>query len=225
MSAPVPRFALRCGRACAARLLPCRPHMTFTKRIRRVLPRRRRRLRAVELIPAGDVDRALLQTLGEDLQNALGVQWCVGDALPLREEWMETESGLYRSIHLMHALMDRAEQRDAKRDRRWRLAIVDAGLCAEGVGRIYGEAAMEGCCAVVGLAPLRAGSGADAGVLGDRLLTEAVHELGHLAGLAHCRNTSCVMYPSLHIADTDHKGRTFCRECRRPLKLRGLQES
>jgi archaemetzincin len=195
------------------------------RRRRRIIPRRRRGLRPVELVPAGEVDGALLETLGGDLQAALGVQWCVGDALRLPEEWRETESGLYRSIHLMHALMDRAAQGDAKRTRRWRLAIADAGLCAEGVGAIYGEAAMEGCCAVVGLAPLRAGSGADAGVLRDRLLTEAVHELGHLAGLAHCRNTSCVMYPSLHIADTDHKGRTFCRECRRPLKLRGLQES
>lgn len=179
----------------------------------------------MELIPAGEVDPALLETLGDGLRRALGVQWCVGDALPLREEWMETESGLYRSIHLIHALMDRAALGGAKRAQHWRLAIADAGLCAEGVGAVYGEAAMEGCCAVVGLAPLRAGSGADAGVLRDRLLTEAVHELGHLAGLAHCRNTSCVMYPSLHIADTDLKGRTFCPECRRPLKLRGLQES
>ncbi|HEV3050939.1 MAG TPA: matrixin family metalloprotease [Longimicrobium sp.] len=195
------------------------------KRRRRLIPQRRRSLRPLDLIPAGEVDAGLLKTLGDDLQNALGVQWCVGDALPLREEWRETESGLYRSIHLMHALMDRVEQRETKRARRWRLAIADAGLYAEGVGAIYGEAAMEGCCAVVGLAPLRTGSGADTGVLRDRLLTEAVHELGHLAGLAHCRNTSCVMYSSLHIADTDHKGRTFCRECRRPLKLRGLQES
>jgi predicted Zn-dependent protease len=193
--------------------------------VHRIIPGRRRSLHPVELIPAGGVNQSLLEALGDALQAAVGVQWCVGDALPLREEWRETESGLYRSIHLMHALMDRAEQRDAKRARRWRLAIADAGLCAEGVGAIYGEAAMKGCCAVVGLAPLRAGSGADAEVLRDRLLTEAIHELGHLAGLAHCRNASCVMYSSLHIADTDHKGRTFCRECRRPLKLRGLQES
>lgn len=189
------------------------------------MPRRRRKLRPVELIAAGELDRALLETLGDDLQHQIGVQWCVGDALPLREEWRETESGLYRSIHLIHALMDRAGQGDEKRVRRWRLAIADAGLCAEGVGAVYGEAAMEGCCAVVGLSPLRDGSGADAGVLRDRLLTEALHELGHLAGLAHCRRASCVMYPSLHIADTDHKGRTFCPECRRSLKLRGLQES
>jgi archaemetzincin len=90
---------------------------------------------------------------------------------------------------------------------------------------VFGEAAVDGCCAVVGMAPLRAGSGADGQVLHARLLTEAVHELAHLAGVAHCRRASCVMYPSRHIADTDRKGHTFCAECRRTLNLRGLQET
>lgn len=192
---------------------------------RRILPRRRRKLRPIELIAAGDVDRALLDDLGSALQAELGVQWSIGNALPLDEGWRETESGLYRSIHLIHALMDRVEGAGGKRSRRWRLAIADAGLCAEGVGEVLGEAAVEGCCAVVGIAPLRAGSGADGQVLRARLLTEAVHEIGHLAGAAHCRRASCVMYPSLHIADSDRKGHTFCAECRRTLSLRGLQES
>jgi archaemetzincin len=192
---------------------------------RRIVPRRRRKLRPIELIAAGGVDRALLDELGEALRAELGMQWSIGDALSLREEWRETESGLYRSIHLMHALMDRVEGGEETPRRTWRLAIADAGLCAEGVGEVLGEAAVEGCCAVVGLAPLRAGSGADGQVLRSRLLTEAVHEIGHLAGAAHCRRASCVMYPSLHIADSDRKGHTFCAECRRTLNLRGLQES
>lgn len=192
---------------------------------RRIVPRRRRKLRPIELIPAGGTDRALLDELGRGLQAELGVQWSVGDALPLEPEWRETESGLYRSIHLIHALMDRAQGGEGGARRTWRVAIADAGLCAEGVGEVFGEAAVEGCCAVVGVEALRAGSGADGQVLRSRLLTSAVHELGHLAGVAHCRRASCVMYSSLHIADTDRKGHTFCAECRRTLNLRGLQES
>lgn len=179
----------------------------------------------MELIPAGDVDAALLHALGDDLAAALGVQWSVGDALPLREEWRDAESGLFRSVCLIHALMDRAASGDGGTAPRWRLAIGDIGLCADGVGGLFGEAALEGCCAVVGVAPLRAGSGADAEVLRARLLAEAVHELGHLAGAAHCRRASCVMYPSRDIAHTDLKGAAFCNECRRSLKLRGLQDS
>lgn len=191
----------------------------------RIVPRRRRKLRPIELIPAGGVERGLLDDLGRALEAELGVQWSVGGALPLDEAWRETESGLYRSIHLMHALMERVAGGEGNRARTWRLAIADAGLCAEGVGAVFGEAAVEGCCAVVGIDPLRAGSGADGQVLRSRLLTEAVHEAGHLAGVAHCRRASCVMFPSLHIADTDRKGHTFCAECRRTLNLRGLQET
>ncbi|HYR07086.1 MAG TPA: hypothetical protein VEQ60_04945, partial [Longimicrobium sp.] len=72
-----------------------------------IVPGRRRKLRPVELIPAGGMDRALLEELGQALQAELGMQWSIGDALPLCEEWRERESGLYRSIHLIHALMDR----------------------------------------------------------------------------------------------------------------------
>ena len=179
----------------------------------------------MELIAAGAVDGALLRALGDDLRAELGVQWSVGDALPLRDEWRDAETGMFRSIYLMHTLMDGVESEGRRGRRRWRLAIADAALCAEGVGAVFGEAAVEGCCAVVGLHPLRAGSGADAGVLRSRLLTEAVHELGHLAGLRHCRRASCVMYPSRHIADSDHKEHAFCPECRPSLKLRRLQES
>ena len=210
---------------CAGPMPSRRPHPTSPKPRRRIGPRRRATLPPVELIPAGEVDAALLDQLGRDLQGALGVQWTIGDALPLREEWKDAQSGLYRSIYLIHALMDRAGAGDGGEAPPWRLAIGDIGLCAQGVGGVLGEAAQEGCCAVVGVAPLRHGSGADTEVLRGRLLSEAVHELGHLAGAAHCRRASCVMYPSLHIADTDHKGPAFCDECRRALKLRGLQDS
>lgn len=214
------------SRAACGRVHDARPRVKVRLTLRRrIFPRRRRRLRPVELIPAGGADRALLEGLGRDLRAELGVQWSIGEAMELRDEWRDAESGEYRSIHLIHTLMDGARRGGRGRARRWRLAIAEAGLCAEGVGAVFGEAAEEGCCAVVGLAPLRAGSGADAGVLRSRLLTEAVHELGHLAGMRHCRRASCVMYPSRHIADSDHKQHAFCPECRPSLKLRALQET
>lgn len=205
-------------------MAPRIPHAPKTVR-RRLHLRRRKRLRPVELIPAGAVDPSLLAALGRDLESALGMQWSIGEALPLRDEWRDAESGLFRSVHLIHALMDRAAPGVGGGGPRWRLAIGDIGLCAEGIGRLFGEAARGGCCAVVGTAPLRAGSGADAEVLRARLVTEAVHEIGHLAGLGHCGRASCVMYPARDIADIDRKGPSFCIECRRSLKLRGLQDS
>jgi archaemetzincin len=185
--------------------------------------RRRTTPPVLELVAAGRVDDALLPMLGAELQARTGLQWRVGEAVPLRDEWRDPRTGLVRSIHLMHALMDAAEEDED--GRRWTLAIAEEGFCAEGVGPILGEAAVDGCCATIGVAPLRRGSGADADVFRARMVTEALHELGHLAGAEHCGRASCVMYPSLDIADTDLKGDRFCVTCASVLEKRGIRKS
>lgn len=162
----------------------------------------------------------LLRNLADDLRARAGMQCVFGRAMALADPWHDVESHLYRSGDIMQALI---ASHDAGA-RSWKLAIADAGLCAEGVGPVFGEAAMGGCCAVIGLLPLRHGSGADADVLRGRLLTEALHERAHLDGADHCGRASCVMYPSLHIADTDRKAAGFCDDCRRALKWRGLRK-
>ncbi|HEX6039805.1 hypothetical protein [Longimicrobium sp.] len=187
--------------------------------------RRRTPPPVLEIVPAGEVDDALLHTLGDDVRAALGLQWRMGERTPLRDEWMDPRTGLYRSVHLMHALIGSAGAEKRGQAPRWRLAIADAGFCAAEAGPIFGEAEVEGCCAAVGVAPLRAGSGADADVLRARVLTVALHELGHLAGAAHCGRASCVMYPSRHIADTDHRGARFCPVCVDALKTLGIRKT
>jgi archaemetzincin len=189
------------------------------------MPRRRKPPPVLEIIPAGPVDAGLLHTLGEDVRAALGLQWRMGDPVPLCDEWLDAEAGLYRSVYLMHALMASADAADDGGAPRWKLAIAEAGFCAADAGPVFGEAAMEGCCAVVGVAPLRRGSGADGDVLRARVLTEALHELGHLAGAEHCGRASCVMYPSRHIADTDTKGASFCAACAGALKRLGIRKT
>jgi len=46
-----------------------------------------------------------------------------------------------------------------------------------------------------------------------RALTEAVHEVGHLLGIGHCPQPTCVMHFSNSLYDTDRKGPTFCSRC------------
>jgi hypothetical protein len=43
---------------------------------------------------------------------------------------------------------------------------------------------------------------------------EAVHELGHVYGLLHCKNTRCVMHFSISLHYVDTKERSFCQSCR-----------
>lgn len=53
----------------------------------------------------------------------------------------------------------------------------------------------------------------------ERLIKEAIHELGHTLGLPHCQDKKCAMVYSHTISDVDFKGRGFCERCRKALYL------
>jgi archaemetzincin len=81
---------------------------------------------------------------------------------------------------------------------------------------VFGEAQLDGHCAVVStyrLAEEHYGLPPNEAKLGERLLKEAVHELGHTFGLHHCDNWQCVMASSHSVERLDLKSAEFCDEC------------
>ena len=46
-----------------------------------------------------------------------------------------------------------------------------------------------------------------------RVIKEAIHELGHTFGLGHCEENRCVMHFSNSLQDTDFKYYIFCKKC------------
>ena len=54
----------------------------------------------------------------------------------------------------------------------------------------------------------------------ERIVKEAIHELGHTMGLSHCEDRKCVMSFSDSIEDVDLKGRDFCGSCSKKLGLK-----
>jgi len=54
----------------------------------------------------------------------------------------------------------------------------------------------------------------------ERLVKEALHELGHSFGLPHCENKKCAMVFSNSIAAVDFKGAELCEGCRKALYLK-----
>jgi archaemetzincin len=98
------------------------------------------------------------------------------------------------------------------------LAVTSVDLYVPVLTFVFGEAQLSGRCAVVSLHRLREefyGLPARDELMRDRLVKEAVHELGHTFGLRHCDDWRCVMTSSHGVERLDVKGADFCVLCGR----------
>ncbi len=81
---------------------------------------------------------------------------------------------------------------------------------------VFGEAQLDGRCALVSLCRLREefyGLPPREELLRERLVKEAVHELGHTFGLRHCDDWNCVMASTHAVERLDVKSAAFCAAC------------
>jgi archaemetzincin len=109
-----------------------------------------------------------------------------------------------------------------------RLAITDFDLYKTSHQFVFGDANEDQRIAIVSLHRLRSdfyGERADANLLFQRTLKEAVHDLGHALGLKHCYNARCAMYFSNSIYDTDNKLSHFCEGCEKRVRATGSGRS
>ena len=87
-------------------------------------------------------------------------------------------------------------------------------------GRTGFEAQLGGSAAIVSYHRLTQefyGLPADDALLLDRTAKEAIHEIGHAAGLTHCDDYQCVMAASHAVEWLDVKSAALCAFCRRRL--------
>ena len=121
----------------------------------------------------------------------------------------------YHSTTILQAMQPLAEARARL------LAVTSLDLYVPVLTFVFGEAQLSGSCAVVSLHRLREefyGLPRRAELMRERLLKEAVHELGHTFGLRHCDDWRCVMTSSHGVERLDVKNAGFCAPCRRALQ-------
>lgn len=100
------------------------------------------------------------------------------------------------------------------------LAVTASDLYVPVLTYVFGEAQLDGNCAIVSTARLQDefyGLPARPDLFRERLLKEATHEIGHTFGLRHCVDWRCVMASSHAVEVLDVKGADFCKECRKPI--------
>ncbi len=94
------------------------------------------------------------------------------------------------------------------------LGVTDVDLFIPILTFVFGEAALGGDVAVVSTARLRDPGDRDPALVGERLVKECIHELGHTFGLIHCADPRCAMARSASVAHVDAKRATLCPTCR-----------
>ncbi|MDD1665034.1 MAG: archaemetzincin family Zn-dependent metalloprotease [Methanomicrobiales archaeon] len=168
----------------------------------------------IALVPFGDANQTILSWLEEDLPGIFSADVEVTPALPLPPKHFVKD----RDQYLADGLLDEFSS-IVSAPATLLLGISEADLFSPGMNFIFGIANRgRALISTFRLRPEFFGQDPNPRIFRRRILTEAVHELGHALGLTHCEYPGCVMFFSNWIGDTDRKGPGFCFRCSRTLE-------
>jgi archaemetzincin len=170
-------------------------------------------MNGIDLLPVGEVGSAALDELREGLAEVFRVP-----CLILEEDFdpsfaWHAVRNQFHSSEILAQMHDSAPRGAGVR----RLGVTGVDLYVPILTFVFGEAEVGGACAVVSSHRLRQefyGLPAAPEVERERLLKEAVHELGHTLELTHCNDYRCVMAASHSVEWIDMKEAQFCEDCR-----------
>jgi len=166
----------------------------------------------VHLLPVGKVDVSLLQNLRAEIPRHLEVGCEIAPFHLDPRPSYHAERQQYHSSEILQRMQALVRPKD------WRfLAVADVDLYIPILKYVFGEAQMGGPCAVVSICRLRQefyGLERDDTLLGQRLLKESIHELGHTLDLRHCEDYRCVMASSHSVEWVDLRESDLCDSCR-----------
>jgi len=168
-------------------------------------------MKLLHLLPVGKLEGGLLMDLAPAMAEAFHVPCEVLPATLDPEFAYHGERQQYHSSELLHRMQGFLGPGS------WRvLAVAPVDLYIPILTFVFGEAQVGGPCALVSLHRLRQefyGLPPDEGLLRQRLLKEAVHEIGHTLNLTHCDDYRCAMAPSHAVEWIDLKDSALCASC------------
>src|SRR5919198_4754579 len=168
-------------------------------------------LQPVLFQPSKDIISQLENILSEEFNASITT------ASPIKEifdQFFDNQRKQWKSSDILQWLSDnyRPSYKSAKT-----LALCDFDAYSGHLNFVLGEAYVDGSISAIYLPRLRQefyGLKSDESLYYQRIVKEAVHELGHAFGLHHCKNIKCVMHFSNSLSDTDIKTSHFCNICK-----------
>lgn len=173
---------------------------------------------AIHIVPVGPgVSVGLLDHLAAALAKIFRVSCRVQAQSAIDAGFAhDSRRGQYHATQILRRIRDLERDEDVRA-----IGVTRLDLFVPILTFVFGEAELGGRCAVVSLQRLDErfyGLPAREELLRERLVKEAVHELGHTFGLRHCEDWRCVMTSSHAVDRLDIKAQEFCKECRRAVQ-------
>jgi archaemetzincin len=169
-------------------------------------------MKLLQLLPIGNVDDGLLKDLRPAIEEILCIPCRV---LPVR---LDPEFAFHGERQQYHSSEILQRMQSFLTTDSWRVLGVGAvDLYIPILTFVFGEAQMGGPCAVLSTHRLRQefyGLPHDPELFRQRVLKEAVHEVGHTLNLTHCDDYRCVMTSSHAVEWIDLKEAGLCTNCR-----------
>ncbi len=166
------------------------------------------------LLPIGSVDREILDFLRDRLKNVFG-DCRILETKEIPFSAFNTARNQYNSTRILIEIEPVCDVV---------LGVTEVDIYADNLNFVFGEAEIDGRRALISLKRLRPefyGLEPNYELLKIRTLKEAMHEIGHVLGLLHCRN-KCVMRFSNSIVEVDYKDWKYCESCIQKLRKRGI---
>ena len=153
----------------------------------------------------------LLERIGSEIQRIYGWEAKVQPLLGSIDFAYDALREQYHSTAVLEKLAARAPENTQKI-----LALTTVDLFIPILTYVYGEAQLGGTACIISTYRLEneeAGGYPGSAAFENRIIKEAIHELGHTFNLRHCPNHTCIMHYCRSVADVDRKSDRLCRHC------------
>lgn len=169
--------------------------------------------RAIVLVEVGIVPAQVIEWLAGRLQKHLGVPVTSNTPISVPNFAFDQGRNQYRSGAIIDLLRQYPDRND-----KIVMGVIESDCFNENQEYVMGQAAAGEHTAFVAIHRLRSslyGLREDMSILRGRIFNQALHELGHAAGLHPCLQPRCVMHCTSSIIELDIRRNSFCFHCKR----------
>jgi archaemetzincin len=161
--------------------------------------------------PVGELSAELIDAVAAEIERVFGYSTAINSILQDLSFALDQNRNQHHSTTILEQLAANAPSQVIKV-----IAIAQVDLFIPILTHVYGEAQLGGTACVVSTFRLNEGrSGLNVSPKYiDRIVKEAIHELGHTFNLRHCPEDTCIMHYCRNEEDVDRKSDELCRYCK-----------